>query len=112
IASVRLPGPFQQALRNGSAAFVPKSAGKETLVRAIEAVAGKRARVAAPLVSHLAVQRSDERGRLLAERLERLTPQQRRVLTLIRQGLSNKQIAHILAVGESTVKSHVTQLLR
>jgi DNA-binding NarL/FixJ family response regulator len=41
-----------------------------------------------------------------------LTPQQRRVLTLIRQGLSNKQIAHILAVGESTVKSHVTQLLR
>ncbi len=40
----------------------------------------------------------------LAERVARLTPQQMRVLTMIRQGKLNKQIAHELQVGDSTVK--------
>ena len=31
---------------------------------------------------------------------------------MIRQGRLNKQIAHELQVGESTVKAHVTEILR
>jgi DNA-binding NarL/FixJ family response regulator len=41
-----------------------------------------------------------------------LTPQQLRVLELIRRGLQNKQIAAELRLAESTVKAHVTEILR
>lgn len=40
-----------------------------------------------------------------------LTPRQRQILRLIREGLSNKQIAQKLALGPSTVKNHVHALL-
>jgi DNA-binding NarL/FixJ family response regulator len=48
----------------------------------------------------------------LIARLSSLTPQQLRVLQMLRQGLLNKQIAHELDVGETTVKAHVSEILR
>ena len=48
----------------------------------------------------------------LVSRLSRLTPQQLRVLRMLRQGLLNKQIAYELQVGETTVKAHVSEILR
>ena len=44
--------------------------------------------------------------------LHSLTPQQSRVLQMLRQGLLNKQIAHELGVGETTIKAHVSEILR
>ena len=41
-----------------------------------------------------------------------LTPQQLKVLYMLRKGLLNKQIAHELDVGSSTVKKHVSEILR
>jgi DNA-binding NarL/FixJ family response regulator len=55
-------------------------------------------------------ERSD-RTELMA-RLARLTPQQLRVLQMLKQGLLNKQIAYELQVGETTVKAHVSEILR
>jgi DNA-binding NarL/FixJ family response regulator len=48
----------------------------------------------------------------LTTRLATLTPQQVRVLQMLRQGLLNKQIAFDLGVGETTVKAHVSEILR
>ncbi len=48
----------------------------------------------------------------LAARIATLTPQQVRVLQMLRQGLLNKQIAYDLGVGETTVKAHVSEILR
>jgi DNA-binding NarL/FixJ family response regulator len=48
----------------------------------------------------------------LTARLATLTPQQVRVLQMLRQGLLNKQIAFDLGVGETTVKAHVSEILR
>jgi DNA-binding NarL/FixJ family response regulator len=48
----------------------------------------------------------------LAARIATLTPQQVRVLHMLRQGLLNKQIAYDLGVGETTVKAHVSEILR
>jgi DNA-binding NarL/FixJ family response regulator len=48
----------------------------------------------------------------LAVRIATLTPQQVRVLHMLRQGLLNKQIAYDLGVGETTVKAHVSEILR
>ncbi|MFA5901551.1 MAG: response regulator transcription factor [Hyphomicrobium sp.] len=48
----------------------------------------------------------------LAARIATLTPQQVKVLHMLRQGLLNKQIAYDLGVGETTVKAHVSEILR
>jgi DNA-binding NarL/FixJ family response regulator len=48
----------------------------------------------------------------MVQRLSRLTPQQLKVLQMLRQGLLNKQIAFELQVGETTVKAHVSEILR
>lgn len=44
-------------------------------------------------------------------RLERLTPQERRILELISQGLTNRQIAETMYLAEKTVKNYVSHLL-
>lgn len=41
-----------------------------------------------------------------------LTPQQLKVLSMIKQGLLNKQIAYDLDISEATVKAHVTAIMR
>ncbi|MBO7244917.1 MAG: helix-turn-helix transcriptional regulator [Alphaproteobacteria bacterium] len=41
-----------------------------------------------------------------------LSERQVAVLNQLAQGLSNKQIAHILGVAEPTIKMHVSSLLR
>ena len=46
----------------------------------------------------------------LAERLRRLSPQERRVLSLIADGLTNRQIADELNLAEKTVKNYVSAL--
>jgi DNA-binding NarL/FixJ family response regulator len=48
----------------------------------------------------------------LAARIATLTPQQVRVLQMLRQGRLNKQIAYDLGVGETTIKAHVSEILR
>ena len=53
----------------------------------------------------------DELGDLAA-RLATLTPQQVRVLSMLGQGLLNKQIAYELNVSEATVKAHVSAILQ
>jgi hypothetical protein len=52
----------------------------------------------------------DRRARAAAV-VQGLPPRQRQVLTLVAQGLLNKQIAHRLGISEKTVKMHRTLLL-
>jgi DNA-binding NarL/FixJ family response regulator len=40
-----------------------------------------------------------------------LTPRQGEVLNLVLQGMSNKRVAQILSLSESTVKEHMTSIL-
>jgi two-component system nitrate/nitrite response regulator NarL len=42
---------------------------------------------------------------------EKLTPKEQEVLLLLAEGLTNREIAEKLYIGESTVKKHVSQIL-
>jgi DNA-binding NarL/FixJ family response regulator len=41
-----------------------------------------------------------------------LTPRQREIRNLVRQGMSNKMIAGTLGISEGTVKNHITEIFR
>ena len=105
------PRIIAEALSYGAAGFIPKSVRKDELAGAIRSV--MEGAVYAPESfggSPPTAERSD-RSELMA-RLARLTPQQLRVLHMLKQGMLNKQIAYELQVGETTVKAHVSEILR
>lgn len=100
-----------QVMAYGAAGFIPKSSKKTTLSDAIQQVMNG----AVYLPENYADAQSealDDRTREMIERLSSLTPQQIRVLQMICNGLLNKQIAYELQVGETTVKAHVSEILR
>ncbi|WKE67087.1 response regulator transcription factor [Gallaecimonas kandeliae] len=95
-----------RAMALGASAFVPKSAPLATLSEAIAAVlCGDNW-----LPEGMEPQDDEDIGRLRL--LSRLTPQQLRVLKMIADGLLNKQIAFEMQVQETTVKQHVSAILR
>jgi DNA-binding NarL/FixJ family response regulator len=103
------PRIMREAIHHGAAGFVPKAVDKATLTRAIADVLAGGLSLPPALAG---AADPPDRATQLAERIARLTPQQMRVLGMIRQGKLNKQIAHALQVGDSTVKAHVTEILR
>lgn len=105
------PRIVREALQHGAAGFMPKAMDKTTLTRAItEVMSG--ALFLPPGFTEANGPSPHAKKPPLAERIARLTPQQLRVLMMIRQGKLNKQIAHELHVGDSTVKAHVSEILR
>lgn len=98
-----------EAVTLGAAGFIPKSARKPELAEAIENV--MQGNLTLPK-AYQPPPRDPSGTSDIGSRLSSLTPQQLRVLNMLRQGLLNKQIAHELGVGETTVKAHVSEILR
>ena len=100
-----------QALSYGAAGFIPKSSRKADLAAAIRDVMEGAVFVPQSYQPQPGTAQDEDRSDLI-RRLSMLTPQQMRVLNMLRQGLLNKQIAYELQVGETTVKAHVSEILR
>jgi DNA-binding NarL/FixJ family response regulator len=105
------PKTIAEALSYGAAGFVPKSVRKSDLAAAIRSVMDGAVYVPDTYGGHAEEPGSADRAAMI-RRLASLTPQQLRVLQMLRQGLLNKQIAFELQVGETTVKAHVSEILR
>jgi DNA-binding CsgD family transcriptional regulator len=97
-------------LGHGASGFIPKSADVEQIGKAINAVLDGDTWLP-PGVSSTAVS-LDPEEEALASKVAELTPQQYRVLTMVCNGLLNKQIAYELNVSEATIKAHMTAILR
>ncbi|MHA1517535.1 MAG: response regulator transcription factor [Alphaproteobacteria bacterium] len=106
------PRIVREAIRLGAAGFVPKSVDKATLGDALSDVLGGSVFVPAELAQTLSDPSVFTESENIAERVAKLTPAQMRVLRLLRHGRLNKQIAHELGVSETTVKAHVSEILR
>ena len=104
------PRIVREAIRLGAAGFVSKSVDKATLSEALAEVLGGSVFVPAQLSQQLSDVEAASQN--IATRVAELTPAQLRVLQLLRHGRLNKQIAHELGVSETTVKAHVSEILR
>jgi DNA-binding NarL/FixJ family response regulator len=102
------------AIRSGASGFLLKDVRPSQLVDAIRVVAEGDA-LLAPAVTKRLLERfaatlptPEERAPALAT----LTERERDVLELVAIGLSNAEIAARLFLGETTVKTHVSSMLR
>lgn len=90
------------ALRVGAAAYVLKTVRGAEIAEVIRSVAAGRT-----LLDERTVARRVDHDDPTAD----LTPSERKVVDLIGEGLSNREIAERLGVAEKTVKNHITSLL-
>jgi two-component system, NarL family, response regulator LiaR len=97
-----------RAMRAGATSYLLKTASAEQVVAAVRDAAAGTANLSPALLTRLtqALHRPTP-----PDPLERLSPRERDVLHLIAQGHSNQQIAHQLAIGGQTVKTHVSNIL-
>jgi DNA-binding NarL/FixJ family response regulator len=101
------------ALKAGASGFLLKDAPADQLVAAIRVIAAGDAllapQVTKRLIEEFASRPTPPPGG--PAELAELTAREREILTLIARGLTNGEIAGELVLGESTVKTHVGNIL-
>jgi DNA-binding NarL/FixJ family response regulator len=98
-----------QAIMAGAAGYVLKQIRSADLVDAVRRVAAGQ-NLLDPVVTARVLERL-RRGPEQDERLARLTEQERKVLDLLAEGLTNREIGERLHLAEKTIKNYVTALL-
>ncbi|GAB2950641.1 response regulator [Nonomuraea fastidiosa] len=104
-----------EALRAGASGFLLKDVPPDELVQAIRVVAAGDAIVAPSvtrrLLDRFATKLPPAYEQAAPARLDRLTERELEVMRLIARGMSNAEIAAKLVVSETTVKTHVGNVL-
>ena len=100
---------IRRSLELGASGFISKSASLDEIRDGVEKVlAGE---LCIPEQIELGSEGDPEISDLI-KKLKALTPQQTRVLSMLAEGLLNKQIAYELSVSEATIKAHVSAVLQ
>jgi two-component system response regulator DevR len=95
----------------GASGYVLKQVKSGDLMRAIRAV-GAGDSLLDPSVTSAVLERLRRGKQLLRdEKLARLSPQEERILTLVAEGRTNKEIGDELHLAEKTVKNYVSSIL-
>jgi two-component system, NarL family, response regulator DevR len=98
------------AIMAGAAGYVLKQIKGTDLIDAVRRVAAGQS-LLDPIVTQQVLERIRHGGGDEPEELASLTPQERRILDLVAQGLTNRQIGEELFLAEKTVKNYVSSLL-
>jgi DNA-binding NarL/FixJ family response regulator len=102
-----------EAMQAGASGFLLKTAPPLQLVAAIRDITAGDTLIA-PTITRRLIEEFVHRPRPdhgTPAGLDRLTPREREVFTLIAKGLSNTEIAQTLFVSETTAKTHVARIL-
>lgn len=105
------PEVVQQVLTYGASGFISKSMAKEQMAFGVRKVCDGEIFVPFDLNAALD-RRPDPMCDEFRDGYASLTGQQRKVLEMLVGGKSNKVIAYELGIAESTVKAHVSAILR
>jgi DNA-binding NarL/FixJ family response regulator len=99
------------AIRAGAAGYVLKQAGGQEVIRAIETVSQGNSLLDPTLTERVfaEVRRAAKAQEVSA--FSMLTEQERKVLMLVAEGKTNRDIAHDLHLGEGTVRNYVSNIL-
>lgn len=109
LSALEDPDTVRRALAQGAAGFVPKSSSTSDLLGAVRAVlAGGRY---LPPQYDATATPAGRGGRGVQERFG-LTAAQMRVLELLVEGKTNREIAEVIGVTEGTVKIHVSAIFK
>lgn len=111
VSALEDPRIVHDVMRYGAAGFISKSAGRDEIAAALGDVMDGSVTLPKGYRPPSSTQSNDGQSDLV-QRLQTLTPKQLSVLKMLRQGLLNKQIAHELQIEETTVKAHVSEILR
>ncbi|HHS97941.1 MAG TPA: response regulator transcription factor [Chloroflexi bacterium] len=99
------------AITAGACGYVLKQIGSDDLIRAIETV-GRGEALLDPAVTQKVFERVREAARQeVAAAFANLTEQELRVLELVAEGRTNREIAQVLFLGEGTVRNYVSSIL-
>lgn len=96
------------AISAGAVGYVLKQVGNDDLIRAIQTVVRGDALLDPSVTGQVLAKL---RTTSLSESFSNLTDQEVRVLALIAQGKTNKEIAAALFLGEGTVRNYVSNIL-
>lgn len=108
VSATEDPITIKKCIELGASGFIPKSSGTDNIVDGIKAVQAGELWV--PRNVDLETDMDQESAEII-NKIQSLTPQQTRVLSMLGEGLLNKQIAYELDVSEATVKAHVSAVL-
>jgi len=101
VTSYQTEEEIYQVLRAGALGYLLKDMGREMLIKAIRSVHS-----GVPWVSPTIQKQFAERALR-----EPLTAREVEVMRLLAKGLTNREIATVFSISESTVKNHVNSLL-
>lgn len=103
-----------QAITYGAVGFITKSSPRAQMTEAIEQILAGDVYLPSDIIrsSRTITRRTPEETPLSPELLYALTRKQLLVLERMAKGESNKQIAYHLNIAETTVKAHVSEILR
>jgi DNA-binding NarL/FixJ family response regulator len=103
------------AVRNGAAGYLTKDLSPDALQRAVRGIrSGDRAMsraMASDVIQHLATSTNRASGADGGRALAGISPREEEVLSLLADGLTDREIAERLGISPRTVETHVGSLL-
>ncbi len=102
-----------ETIRTGANGYVLKDSDSDTLIKAIRDVNDGKSYIQ-PSLSELLVKDFNAKGEKSKETtlVDSLTKREFEVLTLIAEGMNNREIAEKLFISEKTVKNHVSNIFK
>lgn len=110
LTTIELDDVVYEALRAGASGFLLKSVPRDQLWAGIRAVHAGDALLAPSVTRRLIEAHLEQRAPARPELLT-VTERQADVVRLVARGLSNREIADLLHLAESTVKGYVSEVL-
>lgn len=105
LTSVLEDAAVYNAIRAGAIGYLLKDTEADELIRAIKAAASGQVQLSPKIAERLVREVS------APDNPEKLTDREKEVLIMLAEGKSNKEIAAGLYIGETTVKTHVSNIL-